>query len=403
MTKRDWLQKEGNKWVEKDIITKEQHERILAQYPKKDQRFLLLAFAGLFIGLGLLSFIASNWSEINTGVKMAIILLGMIGFYTAGDRVYKKSPHLGASLLGIGVIAFGAGIILTGQMFHYMAYDASAFLIWSLAAVAVYLIRREAMLLILGFLIMTGGQLYGWSTYQDFHIGLFILLIVGFGYFTYIKDTKWVTYLFSLSYILQSLVLVFANEIDYFWLIFMFAVLYALGEFLEKSVLTKPMQYISILAAFIIGIWHVFFLDNRWLREDIDLSWGFFICTTILLLMIATFKFIKKRYNSMVDLALFFPVFVLPFINGMSVLVLLFIFSLGRLLAGYKNWDVREVNTGTVFFLISTTVAYFQLAWDFLDKSLFFFTGGILLFILSYFLERRRRKVARHGGEGEQS
>ncbi|MNL89126.1 hypothetical protein D3C87_2192590 [compost metagenome] len=37
-------------------------------------------------------------------------------------------------------------------------------------------------------------------------------------------------------------------------------------------------------------------------------------------------------------------------------------------------------------------VAYGKLTWDFMDKSLFFIIGGLLLLVLSWFLNRRNKK-----------
>ena len=48
-----------------------------------------------------------------------------------------------------------------------------------------------------------------------------------------------------------------------------------------------------------------------------------------------------------------------------------------------------RVTLGTVLFIITTAVAYFKLTWGFMDKSLFFLLGGILLLSLSWYLRRR--------------
>jgi uncharacterized membrane protein len=38
---------------------------------------------------------------------------------------------------------------------------------------------------------------------------------------------------------------------------------------------------------------------------------------------------------------------------------------------------------------VATMVAYFKLTWAFLDKSLFFLIGGVLLLSMSWYLRRR--------------
>ena len=44
---------------------------------------------------------------------------------------------------------------------------------------------------------------------------------------------------------------------------------------------------------------------------------------------------------------------------------------------------------GIVLFILTMAVAYFKLTWGFMDKSLFFLLGGILLLGLSWYLQRR--------------
>jgi len=41
----------------------------------------------------------------------------------------------------------------------------------------------------------------------------------------------------------------------------------------------------------------------------------------------------------------------------------------------------------------ATAVAYFKLTWGFMDKSLFFLLGGVLLLSLSWYLRRRHAQV----------
>ena len=54
---------------------------------------------------------------------------------------------------------------------------------------------------------------------------------------------------------------------------------------------------------------------------------------------------------------------------------------------------------GTVAFLFSTFNVYIQYAWDALNKSLFFFIGGVLLFLISFIFERQRRRLKKEGSD----
>ncbi|MFC0524845.1 DUF2157 domain-containing protein [Pontibacillus salicampi] len=399
--RRDRLEKEAHRWVREGIISETQLQRIVSLYPKTDQRFLLMAFGGLFIGLGFLTFVASNWSDITNLMKMAIILISMLGFYGAGNWIHtNRSKGVGATFLVIGVLIFGAGIMLTGQMYHYMAFSATAFFIWSLAAIAMFMLSHEAVMLILAFAIMIVGQVYGGITYQHFHIGIGLLFIIGLGYFTLVHRREWISLLYSLGFVVQSLVLVFTTDLSYYWLLFFWLLLYALAEVMPSDFPVHSFQRVALLGGFILGIIHVFSLQSEWILDNLDEGIPFIISVLLVAMFIAYQKARKHDLVLLVDIALFIPVFFLPSLQSALVLLLLFTFSIGRLLVGYNRGDGEVINTGTVAFLASTLVAYFQLAWDFLDKSLFFFIGGILLFGLGYLLEQRRRSYA-HNGEEE--
>ena len=60
-------------------------------------------------------------------------------------------------------------------------------------------------------------------------------------------------------------------------------------------------------------------------------------------------------------------------------MIALFVFSLQLLWRGYAEEWRAKINWGTVLFLLSTLVAYGKLTWDFMDKSLFFILGGVLM------------------------
>jgi LPXTG-motif cell wall-anchored protein len=58
-----------------------------------------------------------------------------------------------------------------------------------------------------------------------------------------------------------------------------------------------------------------------------------------------------------------------------------------------RHEDPDQLTIGAVLFVIATMVAYFKLTWAFLDKSLFFLLGGVLLLGLSWYLRRRNAQV----------
>ncbi len=71
--------------------------------------------------------------------------------------------------------------------------------------------------------------------------------------------------------------------------------------------------------------------------------------------------------------------------------VLIFLQLVGVLLLGCARREDWMVNLGVLFLFLLIPIKYFDWFFTFFDKSLFFITAGILLFIVGWFLERGRR------------
>ncbi|UOQ43473.1 DUF2157 domain-containing protein [Halobacillus salinarum] len=394
---RDQIDKESRRWVEDSIITEEQRQKIIDRYEKKPARSFLLTFAAIFIGLGFLTFIASNWSAIPQLGRMGIIVLSMTLFYIMGHILFEKgSKNLGRSFLLIAMLIFGAGIFLTGQMYHYQAFSAFPFFIWSSASFCLYLVYQEKLFFISTVSIMTIGQIYSGIVFQSFDIWIGILFLFGIGMIAYRCKDDWLSLGFALSFSIQALVLVFSEEFPYYWLIVYFLVLYLTDDLVKGKGRYRIFNMVSVIALIVLNALQVFFLSSDYIFDSIEYSFFFFIVWAVLFVFAVIRSAMSPVNVYWIDLILFVPVFRFEF-GDMLSLVLLFLYSLGWLVAGYKQEISRWVNKGTAAFLVTTLMAYFQLAWDFMSRSLFFFIGGVLLFLLSFLLERKRRNLIKGG------
>ncbi|WP_281975428.1 DUF2157 domain-containing protein [Halobacillus litoralis] len=395
---RDQLIKESEKWVDEAIITEAQREQLLGRYPKKQNKPMLLSFAAIFIGLGFLTFVASNWSYLTDIGRLAILLTSLLSFYIIGEWVYRKrSKRVGVSLILIALLVFGSSIFLVGQMYHYTTFSAFPFFLWSLVGFGLYMILKETTFFHATLIIMTVGQLYSGIVYQDFHLWLGLLFILGMG--AVVKQTRALPHImaFSISYVLQAVILVFSEGVPSYWLIAFFLLLYVMDDFLIEKGKRRIFKTSSILSIFTMLLLQVFFLGNEYVGELTESSLYFFLVWAILFVFAVIRSAMSSTNYYWIDLLLFVPVFRFEFGDVLS-LVILFLYALLWLVSGYQQEVTRWINKGTVAFLLTTFVAYFQLAWDFMNRSLFFFVGGLLLFVLSYFLEKKRRTFHK-GGE----
>lgn len=102
---------------------------------KKAVTFIVYLGA-LLIGVGIFSFVASNWNGIDKIAKVLIIIAAMIGAY-AGGYFVKEKRHLdktGEAAYLLGNIIYGAGIFLIAQMFHIQADWPDGFILWMIGS-----------------------------------------------------------------------------------------------------------------------------------------------------------------------------------------------------------------------------------------------------------------------------
>ncbi|WP_226576854.1 DUF2157 domain-containing protein [Halobacillus litoralis] len=396
---RDQLIKESKKWVEEAIISDAQRELLIERYPKKQNKPLLLTFAAIFIGLGFLTFIASNWSYLTDLGRMGILLTSLTGFYLGGDWVYRKrSKRVGISLILIALLVFGSSIFLIGQMYHYTSFSAFPFLLWSIAGFVLYIFFKDTTFFYTTIAIISAGQIYSALVYQSFHVWMSLLFIAGLGWIMVKKNTYPQRLVFGTGYILQVILLVLSEGIPYYWLLTFFLLLYIIDDYVIEKGKTHVFKTISIFSVFILLTFQVFFLGDDYVGELTESSLYFFLVWAALFVFAVIRSALSSTNYYWIDLLLFVPVFRFGFGDLLS-LILLFMYALLWLISGYQQEVARWVNKGTFVFLITTFIAYFQLAWDFMDRSLFFFVGGVMLFALSYFLEKKRRTIYKGGGE----
>ncbi|MFE5323295.1 DUF2157 domain-containing protein [Paenibacillus sp. NPDC056579] len=393
---RKWLEKEGLRWVERDIVTREQYERILLLYEDKKHAIGILPILGsILVGLGILSFVAANWQDIPQLARLAMVILLMVSFYGGGE-VFRRREHekLGTALTALGYISFGAGIVLVGQMFHLVAYDITSFVIWGTAGILLTYIVRSRFIYLLSLLVFTIAQYYSTTEFHQFSYAGFALMIAGLGYYAWKNQSTLLTWCFSLSYVLHCLMLVLDNEWKFLWFFVPLMALYTVGDWYKDRSTGYALQSVPLAAAFIFGIVMVLSWDNGPSDRNELLAEPLYYITALVVLFAASVagKLMNKRNSSTFEWILAVPFVYLP--AGISVLYLLalFFFSFYVLWRGYiEEWRFK-INFGTVLFICSTMVAYGKLTWDFMDKSMFFIIGGLLLLVLSWFLNRRNKK-----------
>jgi len=389
---RKWLQDEGPKWIEKGIINDQQLTDLLGLYPEKQRTIgIFPLLASILVGLGILSFIASNWDALPHLARLVLMLVIMSGFYISGYRLLSRPgmEKVGIALIGVGLFSFGGGIFLTGQMFHLVAYHVGSFIIWGLAGLGLMLLLRSRFLFLLTAVILNLAQFYSMAEFNTFSYVTFAVLLIGLGGYWFFHRSPLLSWVMSASVVGQAATMLMHNDLHGIWIVVPAMLIYALGDWLKD----RDLQYVPLMLVYVWGI--VISFVGQYMheteREGMHLTTLLIVSLALAALSLAG-KYLNKNLRSGWDWILFAPAmlgaaFPVLYVPAMMV------FSLYVLLEGYQEEWRRKVNIGTALFLFSTFIAFTRYAWGFMDKSLFFLSGGLLLFGLHLFLQKRKKDV----------
>ena len=379
------------RWVGEGTITQEQAKKMIADVTKykreKSSNKLIVAIStigSIFLGLGAIQFIASNWTAIPDVQKVLLLVSSTFGAYFAGYYFkYQKRnlPHVGASLIFLGALLFGSTLFLIAQMYHINANNHTLVLIWILGILPlVYGFNSLpiAGLCSLLFYLWIGLFVFKGNRFGDIEEDLLFLpvlylvsgvLLYGIGSLHYLSDKlKRVARIYrlgGLKVVMFSLFLLtfrlFSGHYDHFRL---------RDEVVVSGQFTILFVFFAILAM-ILAATSLFFNPTKAKTSNLENGIGIGIVAIALI-----FYFLPVTTNLYVVL---FNVILVAI-----VFVLLFI--------GTHREDMKIVNTGMFWLSALVIVRYFDCFWDLLPRSLFFMAGGIVLLLGGIVLEKKRKQ-----------
>ncbi|TCO76924.1 DUF2157 domain-containing protein [Marinisporobacter balticus] len=338
-----FLVTELNHQRDRGLITQNQLDDIMTFYEEgSGLNFIrvLVTIGSLLIGLGILSFVASNWDYMGKILKVMSILGSLgISIFTS-FKLEKTYPKTSKALLYLSALIYGAGIFLMGQIFHYGGEFTGAFLLWAIGVLAMSLILREKILFVfahvLSVVYINGSFDENIITYSLIFIFIFY---IGNKYFDFSKGITFCNNLVALNFILYFLNYMHVDPI-----------------------------YIG-MSFFLIGFG--MYIMNHKLNIDIFKLQGMIVFGISGLIL--TSKHIWED---------------LPFIeNGNTVSI-----AFGVLLLIYLLNLVRKSLLTPLFFTCALILRYyFDTLYDFMPKSMFFIFGGLILLGFGHYFERIRK------------
>ncbi|MFJ7977415.1 DUF2157 domain-containing protein [Peribacillus sp. NPDC096379] len=321
------------------IISKKDQEKILNSYDVRvglNFITILLAIGALLLGLGILTFVASNWIYISKGGKLLIIIACLIGVNFTGVKWQTRFPKTARSLHYVGILIFGAGIFLIEQMFNISINFNSSFLLWAIGAIFIgHYLKDIAILLftsVLLFIYLNGSIFLDETSYPLAILVFLPALYVLLKKFDYPK---------LLTFLINVLAI---NTIALF-----------LIEFIPKFIFHKS-DTVILATLFILGIVLVYIPVPSKLQRTTHIQGHLLHGITAIFL---TFEF-----------SLWFP-------------LAYFIFLL---------YLIHKGSLTSIVIICALIFRYYLDSFDFLPKSLTFIIGGMILIGFGFFFEKQRKK-----------
>ena len=381
-------------WQEKGLLTKQKASE-LSRALRDDEHAdlhgvpravgVFATLGAVLVGLGILLFVGSNWADMTPFQRIAIVFLGY-AVVVAGAHVTSqhKFTRTSDSLWLLADIVFGANIMLLAQVFHYSLTFWQGPFLWMTGTLAMgYACQKKAHgylavplgILALGWIDSRGGWSFGGQ--MEF-LGssdnlLPLLSLFGMGLvsgsllirkkpqcaFLHEALMSWGTVLVTVPLIVSTIDSDIPGE------------MYDMGGTLKQWILITVAIALTVLAT---------------VKGDIKRSEtrGYLLVFLALLGAMLLQKDGHSIVGSVLDSnAMLYFLYIL----------VVFAIALWSVWMGVLCQNIRLVNYGIAAAAIIIVIQYFSWSFLLLDKSLAFIIGGILLIVMTTFIERKRRSL----------
>lgn len=328
---------------------------------------LAFAFGGLLLVAGVLLFVAANWDSLAPGARFALVLAMIAVFHAGGAVASRSSAALAATLHAAGTGALGAGIYLSGQIFHMAEHWPGALMLWSIgAALAWGLLRQWPQMLWLAVLAPAWlwGEWFeaqppmaGWRGMDAMTLGLFLLACAYLMASAPEAREPWrrtLTWLGAIAIIPAAAAIAWSD----------FASLQALDEAQAELGTRGRMMAWSLAIVIPAGVaWILREREAAWIA--VAVAWGLALL------------WVNPRPDS-------------------GELLLWLLYALGAVLL--VLWGIRDgqrlaVNVGVLAFAFAVLGFYFSSLYDKLGRALGLIGVGVIFIGGGWLLERARRRL----------
>ena len=347
------------------------------------------------IGLGIIAFIASNWSEIPHPARLALLIGGTLAIYVIGGALRYRWQYLrtGTAVILLGAIAYGAALHLIAQIYHIPVYHPNLMPAWFAGVIPIAYIVRSRAILTLALALLLATAALRTQTWQQNAGG----------------DDAVPHMALTLAYLTLGALLLalgrlqsryapiraFARIFDLAGLLTVATVVYVLGFYYYSDVelywdsipLIKrlPPEYWILIgagwAASIAAMAYLVWRERGQHDRNASVNWE--SAAIVAIALVAAIAVPGLAYG----VAWFWWAFNLVMLAGIIAMIA----------AGYRWQRAWLINLAVALFAVALLTRYFEwgIQWGLLNQSLAFIVTGIVLLAGGFGLEFLRRRMVR--------
>ncbi len=423
------IAREAAEWVDESIITENQAEAICQRYEVDYQQVnnssfaysVLIALAGLFVGLALITILGANWDEIPRGLRMSGLVLLTLATQLFGLRKFLAGDHSAAiGIFFLGNFFYGAAIILIAQIYHLGEHMPDGIFWWGLGCLPFALITRSPLLglqaIALGltwFFVESGMGFYPTLFPLFIAASLYILLggkrsitlllctIAGIGlWFEYSLSEFWRDsrhYQFEAEHLAVSVGL--------------FILVYTFSHWLNQKASILAKDYASVLALWSLRFGLILMIllsyEGPW-RALISAHWEHQTSVIIIsALFSAAALYLAHSANKLIPVGFIVPVYLLSLLMVLSsgdesdALIFQIVYNLALISSGIwlifkgiRDGISHYFSLGVATILITAFIRYIDLIGDYIGAAVLFMVFAGLLVVAAKYWKRIKDKEA---------
>lgn len=138
------------KWTGAGLIDSAAAERIRAFEAAHEKEhglrwpvLLAVSLGGLLLCAGVLLFVAAHWDSLSPSTRFGLVLGLVAVFHLSAAVISERFPVIATTFHAVGTVCLGAGIFLSGQIFHLQEHWPGGVMLWALGAWLAWALLRD--------------------------------------------------------------------------------------------------------------------------------------------------------------------------------------------------------------------------------------------------------------------